>query len=85
MSKLRPMKLCYAFKTGRIDLLKRFNAKARCIYTQRLAERLWRELKPDLSKADQFNLSIAWEHFRLGESARELDGLCKEIAERWRR
>lgn len=71
--------------TGRIGLLRRFNAKARCSYTQRAAGRLWRELKPDLSELDQFNLSIAWEHFRLGESARELDGLCKEIAERWER
>jgi hypothetical protein len=55
------------------------------MYTQSQAERLWRELKPDLSEADQFNLSIAWSHFTMGESARELDGLCKEIRERWER
>jgi hypothetical protein len=79
------MKLAYTFKTGRIGLLNRFNAKARCMYTQAQAERLWRELKPDLSEADQFKLSIAWSHFTMGESARELDGLCKEIRERWER
>lgn len=85
MSKLRAMKLGFVFKTGRIGLLTRFNAKARCMYTQRLADRLWKELKPDLSKADRFNLHIAWCHFQMGESARELDGLCKEIKERWKR
>jgi hypothetical protein len=79
------MKLCYTFKTGRIGLLNRFSAKARCSYTQRAAERLWRELKPDLNKVDQLNLSIAWSHFTMGEGAHEFDGLCKEIRERWER
>lgn len=61
------------------DLLKKFQAKARCRTTQYIAESTWRRLKPHLSQDEACKLLTAWEHALSYEGPAELDELCNAM------
>ena len=62
-----------------IQVLKQFQAKAGCRYTQQNAQRLWNQLKPQLNRRERGFLSIAWNHALRDEGREELDNICDAI------
>lgn len=67
-----------------LTLIDRFQAKARVFRNgpQRTANRVWRSLKPHLTKTETIAISVAWNHVLIGEGPDELDHVCQLVKNR---
>jgi len=69
------------------ELLRRFQDKAGCEYTQHQAAKAWAELREYLTIKQRRNLGIDWSHITADRSnlpREQLDATCEEIRQDWR-
>lgn len=71
-------------RMSRVELLDRFQAKARCAYTQEQAMSLWLRLRTHLTEKQATAISVGWGHIKdCGESPAEMDAACQQVRSDW--
>jgi hypothetical protein len=64
-------------------ILEQFRNKAGCWRTQHKADKLLSELHDLLDKSDYQRLMISYSHFVIGEGAKELYTVCKDLVSKY--
>jgi len=71
-------------KNPTAETIDKFRNKACSWQGQRVANQLLKELKELLTKEEYTQLSIAYDHYVLGEGASETYDVCKELIIKYR-
>lgn len=64
-------------------LINQFRHKAGCWHSQRQADSLLPKLKEKLTEKEFVTLSIAHNHYKIGEGAGELYAVCTDLNEKY--
>lgn len=74
----------YMTEFSTYQLLTDFKNKACAWQSQNKAGRIYELLKGRLLENEHVQLGIAWRHYQLGESAKELFGVCETLLLKYR-